>query len=143
MARPKMSLRISSVLAMAGALLAASPALAGAGIDVIMNQAKIVKIARPADTIVVGNPEIADASVQDATTIVLTGKGFGVTNLVILDSEGSPIVDEQVIVSRSDPRSVRVYRRSDVQTLSCTPYCEGSYKSDAERTSEAELNSSQ
>ena len=97
MARPKMSLRISSVLAMAGALLAASPALAGAGIDVIMNQAKIVKIARPADTIVVGNPEIADASVQDATTIVLTGKGFGVTNLVILDSEGSPIVDEQVI----------------------------------------------
>ena len=136
MARPKMSLRISSVLAMAGALLAASPALAGAGIDVIMNQAKIVKIARPADTIVVGNPEIADASVQDATTIVLTGKGFGVTNLVILDSEGSPIVDEQVIVSRS-------YRRSDVQTLSCTPYCEGSYKSDAERTSEAELNSSQ
>ena len=72
MARPKMSLRISSVLAMAGALLAASPALAGAGIDVIMNQAKIVKIARPADTIVVGNPEIADASVQDATTIVLT-----------------------------------------------------------------------
>ena len=143
MARPKMSLRISSVLAMAGALLAASPALAGAGIDVIMNQAKIVKNARPADTIVVGNPEIADASVQDATTIVLTGKGFGVTNLVILDSEGSPIVDEQVIVSRSDPRSVRVYRRSDVQTLSCTPYCEGSYKSDAERTSEAELNSSQ
>ena len=143
MARPKMSLRISSVLAMAGALLAASPALAGAGIDVIMNQAKIVKIARPADTIVVGNPEIADASVQDATTIVLTGKGFGVTNLVILDSEGSPIVDEQVIVSRSDPRSVRVYRRSDVQTLSCTPYCEGSYKSDAERTSEAELNSRQ
>jgi Flp pilus assembly secretin CpaC len=143
MARPKMSLRISSVLAMAGALLAASPSLAGAGIDVIMNQAKIVKIARPADTIVVGNPEIADASVQDATTIVLTGKGFGVTNLVILDSEGSPIVDEQVIVSRSDPRSVRVYRRSDVQTLSCTPYCEGSYKSDAERTSEAELNSSQ
>ena len=143
MARPKMSLRISSVIAMAGALLAASPALAGAGIDVIMNQAKIVKIARPADTIVVGNPEIADASVQDATTIVLTGKGFGVTNLVILDSEGSPIVDEQVIVSRSDPRSVRVYRRSDVQTLSCTPYCEGSYKSDAERTSEAELNSSQ
>lgn len=124
-------------------LLAGAQAAAASGINVIMNQAKIVKIARPADTIVVGNPEIADASVQDATTIVLTGKGFGVTNLVILDSEGSPIVDEQVIVSRSDPRSVRVYRRSDVQTLSCTPYCEGSYKSDAERTSEAELNSSQ
>lgn len=107
-----------------------------------MNQAKIVKIARPADTIVVGNPMIADASVQDSTTIVLTGKGFGVTNLVILDSDGSPIVDEQVIVSRHDPRSVRVYRCSDVQTLSCTPYCESAYKGDAERTSEAEMSAS-
>ena len=63
-----------------------------------MNQAKIVKLSRPADTIVVGNPAIADASVQDGTTIVLTGKGFGVTNLVVLDEDGNPIVDEQVTV---------------------------------------------
>ena len=41
-----------------------------------MNQAKIVKLARPADTIVIGNPAIADASVQDASTIVLTARGF-------------------------------------------------------------------
>lgn len=133
----------SCVLALAGALLATTSASGGAGIEVLMNQAKIVKIARPADTIVIGNPMIADASVQDATTIVLTGKGFGVTNLVILDSDGSPIVDEQVIVSRHDPRSVRVYRRSEVQTLSCTPFCESSYKGEAERTSEAEMNAGQ
>ncbi|MGE0503312.1 MAG: pilus assembly protein N-terminal domain-containing protein [Rhizobiaceae bacterium] len=114
-------------------------ALAGAGIDVIINQAKIVKIARPADTIVIGNPLIADASVQDATTIVLTGKGFGVTNLVILDADGAPIVDEQVTVSRDTASSIRIYRRAAVQTLSCTPYCESSYKSEAERASEAEL----
>nr|WP_235633401.1 pilus assembly protein N-terminal domain-containing protein [Aquibium oceanicum] len=121
----------------------AAPAHADAGISILMNEAKIVKLARPADTIVVGNPEIADASVQDATTIVLTGKGFGVTNLVVLDMEGAPIVDEQIYVSRQDAKSVRIYRRSEVQTLSCTPYCEGSYKSDAERMSEAEMNVSQ
>jgi Flp pilus assembly secretin CpaC len=117
----------------------ALPAGAGTTIEVAMNQAKIVKIARPADTIVIGNPAIADASVQDSTTIVLTGRGFGVTNLVILDAEGSPIVDEQVVVRRNDANSVRIYRRASVQTLSCTPYCEGSYKSDAERASEAEM----
>lgn len=120
-------------------MLACAQALAGAGIEVVMNQAKIVKLVRPADTIVVGNPEIADATVQDATTIVLTGRGFGVTNLVILDSDGSPIVDEQVVVSRSSPSSVRVYRRASVQTLSCTPYCESSYKSEAERLSDREM----
>ncbi|ESW70408.1 pilus assembly protein N-terminal domain-containing protein [Mesorhizobium sp. M0761] len=119
------------------------PAKAGAGIEVTMNQAKIVKLTRPADTIVVGNPAIADASVQDASTIVLTGKGFGVTNLVVLDHDGSPIVDEQVTVVRQDASSVRIYRRASVQTMSCTPYCESSYKSDSEKSSEAEMSAGQ
>jgi Flp pilus assembly secretin CpaC len=117
------------------------PARAGAGIEVTMNQAKIVKLSRAADTIVVGNPAIADASVQDASTIVLTGKGFGVTNLVVLDKDGSPIVDEQVTVVRQDASSVRIYRRAAIQTMSCTPYCESSYKSDAEKASEVDMSS--
>ncbi|GAA4127979.1 pilus assembly protein N-terminal domain-containing protein [Aminobacter aganoensis] len=124
-------------------MAAALPAQAGSGIEVTMNQAKIVRLARPADTIVVGNSSIADASVQDASTLVLTGKGFGVTNLVVLDANGTPIVDEQVTVIRHDASSVRIYRRSEIQTLSCTPYCESSYKSDAERMSESEMNASQ
>ena len=132
-----------AALFVAGALGFAAPAAADAGIQVEMNQAKIVKRARPADTIVVGNPAIADAAVQDASTIILTGKGFGVTNLVILDGDGNPIVDAQVTVVRQAASSVRVYRRADIQTLSCTPYCESSYKSEAERTSEAEMTANQ
>jgi Flp pilus assembly secretin CpaC len=141
----RLSLKTLSMAALiaAGTIVHGNPASAEGGIQVEMNQAKIVKLARPADTIVVGNPLIADASVQDASTIVLTAKGFGVTNLVILDSEGNPIVDEQVTVVRQTASSVRVYRRADIQTLSCTPYCESSYKSDAERTSEAEMSAGQ
>ncbi|WP_214471506.1 pilus assembly protein N-terminal domain-containing protein [Mesorhizobium sp. dw_380] len=137
-----MALQRSSILI--AVLLAATdliaPAKAGADIEVTMNQAKIVKLSRPADTIVVGNPAIADASVQDASTVVLTGKGFGVTNLVVLDQEGSPIVDAQVTVVRQAASSVRIYRRAEVQTMSCTPYCESSYKSEAEKSSEAEMS---
>ena len=127
----------------AGAGLYSAAAFADTGIGVTMNEAKIVKLARPADTIIIGNPAIADASVQDSRTIVLTGKGFGTTNLVVLDTSGSPIIDEQVTVSRDDTNSVRIYRRSTIQTLSCTPYCEGAYKNDAEKTSEHEMNASQ
>ncbi|RWC48513.1 MAG: hypothetical protein EOS55_12040 [Mesorhizobium sp.] len=137
MAQPRSSILIAALLA---ATTFAAPAMAGAGIEVTMNQAKIVKLSRPADTIVVGNPAIADASVQDASTIVLTGKGFGVTNLVVLDTDGSPIVDEQVTVVRQAASSVRIYRRAEIQTMSCTPYCESSYKSDAEKSSEAEMS---
>ena len=137
MAQPRSSILIAALLA---ATTFVAPAMAGAGIEVTMNQAKIVKLSRPADTIVVGNPAIADASVQDASTIVLTGKGFGVTNLVVLDPDGSPIVDEQVTVVRQAASSVRIYRRAEIQTMSCTPYCESSYKSDAEKSSEAEMS---
>ena len=121
---------------------AAAPAFAESGIEVTMNQAKIIKLSRAADTIIVGNPDIADASVQDASTVVLTGKGFGVTNLVVLDEAGAPIIDEQISVSRSTAETVRIYRRATVQTLSCTPYCESSYKSEAERMSEEDMSTS-
>lgn len=120
-------------------LCAATAAHAGNGIDVTMNEAKIIKLARPADTVVIGNPEIADATVQDSTTLILTGRGFGMTNLVVLDVNGNPFVDEQITVSRQAVDSVRVYRRADIQTLSCTPFCEGSYKTEAERLSEMEM----
>lgn len=111
-----------------------------ARIDVIMNQATIVKLTRAADTIVIGNPAIADAAVQDSTTIVLTGKGFGTTNMVVLDVDGEPIVDQQITVSRNDTNSLRIYRRASMQTYSCTPYCEGAYKTGAETESERQLN---
>jgi Flp pilus assembly secretin CpaC len=128
------------VVALLATAAFAMPAKSEAGIEVTMNQAKIVKLTRPADTVVIGNPAIADASVQDASTIVLTGKGFGVTNLVVLDSDGSPIIDEQVTVVRQAASSVRIYRRAEVQTMSCTPYCESAYKTDAEKSSETEMS---
>jgi Flp pilus assembly secretin CpaC len=128
-----------SAIAVAGVALLAAPVHASEAIQVLMNQAKIVKLARPADTIVIGNPDIADASVQDATTIVLTGREFGVTNMVVLDANGIPIVDEQIVVSRHVANSVRIYRRADVQTLSCTPYCESSFRNAAELRSETEM----
>ncbi len=140
MARSTKSIRLFASLALAVATsVLAAPAFAEAGISVLVNQAKIVKLARNADTIIIGNPEIADASVQDASTLVLTGKGFGVTNLVVLDAEGRPIVDEQVTVSRQSVNSVRIYRRAAVQTLSCTPVCEAAYVTEAEAMSDTTI----
>ena len=114
---------IGTAALLAGAALASAPAQAEA-IRVFVDQARVVKLARPADTIIVGNPQIADAAVQDASTVVLTGKGFGVTNLVILDRDGTAIVDEQVVVSRASANAVNIYRRADLEALSCSPYCE-------------------
>jgi Flp pilus assembly secretin CpaC len=127
-----MILRGCIALATVSLLSMGSAFASDSGINVIMNQAKIVKLSRAADTVIVGNPEIADAAVQDASTIVLTGKGFGTTNFVVLDAQGNAIVDEMVMVSRSNENSMRIYRGTQIQTLSCTPNCENAYKSAGE-----------
>jgi Flp pilus assembly secretin CpaC len=111
---------------------------AESGINVIVNQAKIVKLSRAADTIIVGNPEIADAAIQDAKTIVLTGKGYGTTNFVVMDAEGNAIVDELVMVSRDTTNTLQIYRRTEVENLSCTPNCEVAIKSASETAAAAE-----
>ncbi|QBK29705.1 pilus assembly protein N-terminal domain-containing protein [Roseitalea porphyridii] len=102
------------------------------GIEVILNQARILKMSRPAATVIIGNPAVADATVHDANTIVLTGQAFGRTNIVVLDQGGAPIFDEQISVSRDQLATVRIYRRSIIETLSCDPYCESAYQTPAE-----------
>jgi hypothetical protein len=62
--------------------------------------------------------------VADAHTIVLTGRNFGTTNLVLLDADGNAIVDERVLVSIDEGNTVRVFRQTDRSVLSCTPNCE-------------------
>lgn len=121
------------IASMATLFIGTSSAFAADGtIEVVLNQAKIVKLSRAADTIVIGNPNIADASVKDSKTIVITGKYFGVTNFVVLDIKGNPIVDQQISVSRSVSDTVNIYRQASVQTLSCTPFCESVYKNELE-----------
>ena len=102
------------------------------GISLVLNHAKVLKLSRAAATIIVGNPDIADATVQDASTIVLTGKDFGQTNLVVLDAAGTPIFDERIAVTREQFTTMRIYRRANIETLSCEPYCERAYQTEAE-----------
>lgn len=111
---------------------AAMNAVPEPGIHVVLNHARIVKLSQPAATVIIGNPEIADATVRDSRTLVLTGRGFGQTNLVILDHGGNPILDERIAVSRENGTALRIYRRAEIETLSCEPYCEKAYLTEAE-----------
>lgn len=105
-------------------------------INVSLNYAKVLRLSKPAATVIIGNPEIADATVRDSRTIVLTGRGFGKTNMVILDQTGAPIIDERIAVSRDGSETLTVYRRASIQTLSCSPFCEQAYLTEAERESQ-------
>ncbi|KOF13624.1 hypothetical protein AC244_30080 [Ensifer adhaerens] len=91
---------------------------------VYMDHARVLKLDRPVAKVIIGNAEVADATVADARTIVITGRSFGTTNLVILDQDGNAIVDEQILVSIDEANTLRVYRQTSRTVLSCTPSCE-------------------
>ena len=97
---------------------------AGEPVIVTVDRAKVFRVSRPAATVIVGNPSIADATIEDEKTLVLTGRSFGVTNLIILDADGNPIVDQTLVVRGHETNTVRIYRRSSRETLACAPVCE-------------------
>lgn len=111
--------------ALALALLSA-PSLAQAkeSISVHMNMARILRLGSPAATIIVGNPGIADVTIQDPQTLVLTGKSFGRTNLIALDKAGNPIADTVIVVSRGTTDIVTVYMGSSRTSFACAPECQ-------------------
>ncbi|WP_417675424.1 pilus assembly protein N-terminal domain-containing protein [Roseibium sp.] len=91
---------------------------------VTVDRAKVFRIKEPASTVIIGNPFIADVSMHDHFTVVVTGKSYGSTNLVILDDKGEPIIDEVIIVRASEDKIVSVTRNALRQTYTCAPNCE-------------------
>jgi Flp pilus assembly secretin CpaC len=115
-----------------GLLAAAALVVAGASqsamaannvVQVVVDQATLVRLDRPAAEIVVGNPSIADVSVQSGKLLVVTGKSFGETNLIVMDADGKIVANRQLIVQEPRTGFVTMYRGSARQTLHCAPYC--------------------
>jgi hypothetical protein len=119
-----------SVLIAAWLLAAASP-LAAQGrnsgpseaVTIAVDQAQMMKLPDGVATLVVGNPLIADVSIQSGGMVVLTGKGHGMTNLLVLDRSGA-VLEQKTIRVQGARDSVVVYRGVERESYSCTPKCE-------------------
>jgi Flp pilus assembly secretin CpaC len=95
-----------------------------APISVKANLARILRISAPAATVIIGNPGIADVTIQDPQTLILTGKSFGTTNLIVLDSQGNPIADTMIEVVQASADVMTVYQGASRTSLSCSPVCQ-------------------
>ncbi len=121
--------RHARVCLLAAAVVLASPAagLAESTADTIavnVDQAKLVRLPGKVATIVVGNPLIADVTLQPGGMIVVTGKGYGATNFIALDRGGEILVDRQIQVEGPSDRLVTVYRGVERESYSCLPVCQ-------------------
>jgi hypothetical protein len=113
---------------LAFALLTAASGLTPASADsftVAIDKAQVMKLPERVATIVVGNPLIADATLQRGGILVVTGKGYGATNLLALDREGQVVLSKTLQVQGPGTEDVvTVYRGVERETYSCAPACE-------------------
>jgi len=93
-------------------------------IAVYVDQAKLVKLPAKVSTIVVGNPLIADVTLQSGGIIVVTGRGYGATNFIAMDRNGEVLVDRQIQVEGPTDQLVTVYRGVERESYSCMPICQ-------------------
>ncbi len=113
---------ISSAIAVIATLIVSAKAKAS-DLIVAYDQSQLLRLPRPVSSVIIGNPSIADVAIQGGNLLVVTGKTFGVTNIIALDAERNIIQDQRVIVQRDEVRIVNLSRGGLRQSYSCTPNC--------------------
>jgi Flp pilus assembly secretin CpaC len=111
----------------AGILLIPAGGLAAPADDPIavnVDQAKLVKFPDRIATIVVGNPLIADVTLQPGGIVVVTGKGYGATNVIAMDRTGAILMDRVIQVEGPTDKVVTIYRGVERESYSCAPVCQ-------------------
>ncbi len=111
--------RTLNVLAAAGLVAAVSALTPATAADLVVryDQSQLLRLPRAVSEVIIGNPSIADVTVQGGNLLVVTGKTFGVTNIIALDADRNVIQDQRVIVDQDDRRTVSVYRMRSTESF--------------------------
>src|SRR6185437_10198359 len=117
--------RALKVLAAAGIMAAASAMTPAAAADLVVryDQSQLLRLPRPVSDVIIGNPSIADVTVQGGNLLVVTGKTFGITNIIALDAQRNVIQDQRVVVEAEDRHTLVLHKGSLRETYTCSPSC--------------------
>ncbi|MFV2091707.1 MAG: pilus assembly protein N-terminal domain-containing protein [Hyphomicrobiales bacterium] len=89
-----------------------------------VDQVRIVRLNRDPSSVVVGNPLIADAVVQEGGIIIVVGKNYGTTNIIALDENGKELTHINVNVRTGGINAVSLFRGTGRVSYNCSPKCE-------------------
>jgi Flp pilus assembly secretin CpaC len=95
-------------------------------IPVTIDHAKVMRLPERTQTVIIGNPIVADVTVQKNGLLILTGKSYGVTNMIALDASGSMLAESFISVQAPTESLVTVQRGLERESYSCTPNCQPS-----------------
>ena len=128
MPRSIRTLALGAVSALAALSAAVAVHAQSRPLNVEIDHATRVQLRAPAGSVIVANPRIADVTVVDANTLFITGKGYGVTEVVAVDAAGRPLFQSQVVVSAGSAGSVRVWRGAQATEMACGTSCSPSVR---------------
>lgn len=92
-------------------------------LSVGLDQSARVRLGAPARDVVIGNPAVADVSMLGARDLVVLGKSYGITNLLVMDNAGRTILQREVVVT-APPGAVNFYRGGQMRAYACAERCE-------------------
>jgi len=102
---------------------ASSTWAAETSINVKADQAAVIAVRGDPATVVIGNPLYAEVTVGEGM-IVIHGRQFGTTNVMVLDNAGNMLGEYEINVVRGGSRNVTVYRAGSPNSYLCAPGCE-------------------
>ena len=115
---------LASTLAAALLTAAALPALAqDRGMDVEIDRAQRIQLRGAAASVIVANPAVADVTMVDASTLYVTGRGYGSTEVVVVDAIGRTLYQSVINVTAPSTGHVRVWRGGTATEMSCAAGC--------------------
>lgn len=114
---------VAALIMAATVQVIAAPTASAEDLVVRYDQSQLLRLPRPVKEIIIGNPSIADVTVQSTNLLVVTGKAFGTTNVIVLDAERNVIQNQRIVVTRDATSHVSIFKGAKRETYSCSPNC--------------------
>lgn len=110
---------------MAGAQMQHTAPINDGLFEVPLNKNELVRLPAPASAVIIADPSIADVSVHSSNTLLVIGRGYGETNLIVLDEAGNTMMNADIVVggSRSNGQVRLIKVGEGRETYSCRPEC--------------------
>lgn len=123
----KTKVLISALVLLSATAGAAMEASATEPLVLFASRTKFVQMSEPPGTVVVGNPSIADVTIN-GSQVFFHGRNYGSTNIILFNTKGEVAHEYEVVVQEGAQNHMTVYKGGPSVTYACIDECQPTIK---------------